>query len=91
MSTIFFSSCYLYLHRLCTIGSPYIFISCKRANLTSCISALIHAGIEANKAVLDSVYATVMEIRQLRNKAQSAVQELLKKGTDQEQEKPGAV
>jgi ATP-dependent Clp protease ATP-binding subunit ClpA len=60
-----------------------------RSTRSDAASWLIHAGIEANKAVLDSVYATVMEIRQLRNKAQSAVQELLKKGTDQEQEKQG--
>jgi len=34
---------------------------------------LIHAGIEANRAILDSVYATVVEIRQLRAKAQAMV------------------
>ena len=41
---------------------------------------LIHAGIEANKALLEKVYGTVAEIRRLRIMAQSLAQE----GTEQE-------
>jgi hypothetical protein len=43
-------------------------------------SWLIHAGIEANKALLEKVYGTVAEIRRLRIMAQSLAQQ----GTEQE-------
>jgi ATP-dependent Clp protease ATP-binding subunit ClpA len=43
-------------------------------------SWLIHAGIEANKALLEKVYGTVAEIRRLRIMAQSLAQE----GAEQE-------
>jgi ATP-dependent Clp protease ATP-binding subunit ClpA len=42
-----------------------------RSTRSDAAAWLIHAGVEANRAVLDSVYATVVEIHQLRAKAQS--------------------
>jgi ATP-dependent Clp protease ATP-binding subunit ClpA len=49
-----------------------------RTTRSDAASWLIHAGIEANRSVLDSVQATVGEIRQLRTKAQAAAAQLLK-------------
>ncbi len=40
---------------------------------------LIHAGIEANISIFESVFETVLEIRQLRTKAQNVVQQVGKK------------
>lgn len=42
-----------------------------RSTRSDAAAWLIHAGVEANRAILDSVYATVVEIRQLRAKAQA--------------------
>ncbi|HLI91720.1 MAG TPA: Clp protease N-terminal domain-containing protein [Ktedonobacteraceae bacterium] len=52
-----------------------------RSTRSDAASWLIHTGIEANQAVLESVYATVAEIRQLRSKAQSQLKQLLKTDT----------
>jgi ATP-dependent Clp protease ATP-binding subunit ClpA len=52
-----------------------------RSTRSDAASWLIHTGIEANQAVLESVYATVEEIRQLRNKARGQLQQLLKTDT----------
>ncbi|HLX56413.1 MAG TPA: Clp protease N-terminal domain-containing protein [Ktedonobacteraceae bacterium] len=49
-----------------------------RSTRSDAASWLIHAGIEANRAILESVHATVAEIRQLRTKAQAVAQQLLK-------------
>lgn len=49
-----------------------------RTTRSDAASWLIHAGIEANRSVLESVQATVSEIRQLRSKAQAAAAQLLK-------------
>jgi ATP-dependent Clp protease ATP-binding subunit ClpA len=46
-----------------------------RSTRSDAASWLIHAGIEANKAVLDTVYGTVAEIRRLREVAQSLAQQ----------------
>jgi hypothetical protein len=42
-----------------------------RSTRSDAAAWLIHAGVEANRAILDGVYATVVEIRQLRAKAQA--------------------
>lgn len=42
-----------------------------RSTRSDAAAWLIHAGVDANRAILDSVYATVVEIRQLRAKAQA--------------------
>ncbi len=47
-----------------------------RSTRSDAASWLIHAGIEANKAIFDSVAATVAEIRQLRTKAQALAQQV---------------
>jgi ATP-dependent Clp protease ATP-binding subunit ClpA len=52
-----------------------------RSTRSDAASWLIHTGIEANQAVLESVYATVAEIRQLRSKAQDQLKQLLKTNT----------
>ncbi len=49
-----------------------------RTTRSDAASWLIHAGIEANRSVLESVQATVGEIRQLRSKAQATAAQLLK-------------
>lgn len=49
-----------------------------RTTRSDAASWLIHAGIEANRSVLESVQATVGEIRQLRTRAQAMAQQLLK-------------
>jgi len=49
-----------------------------RTTRSDAASWLIHAGIEANRSVLDSVQATVGEIRQLRTRAQAVAMQLLK-------------
>ncbi len=49
-----------------------------RTTRSDAASWLIHAGIEANRPVLESVQATVGEIRQLRSKAQATAAQLLK-------------
>ena len=49
-----------------------------RTTRSDAASWLIHAGIEANRSVLESVQATVGEIRQLRSKAQAVAAQLLK-------------
>ena len=49
-----------------------------RTTRSDAASWLIHAGIDANRSVLESVQATVGEIRQLRTKAQAAAAQLLK-------------
>ena len=49
-----------------------------RATHSDAAAWLIHAGIEANRSVLESVQATVDEIRQLRTKAQATAAQLLK-------------
>jgi ATP-dependent Clp protease ATP-binding subunit ClpA len=46
-----------------------------RSTRSDAASWLIHAGIEANKAILDTVYGTVAEIRRLREVAQSLAQQ----------------
>jgi hypothetical protein len=48
-----------------------------RTTRSDAASWLIHAGIEANRTVLESVQATVGEIRHLRSKAQAAAAKLL--------------
>ncbi|GAC1355012.1 MAG: hypothetical protein NVS4B11_24760 [Ktedonobacteraceae bacterium] len=50
-----------------------------RSTRSDAASWLIHAGIEANASILESVYETVTEIRQLRTKAQTIVQQVGKK------------
>jgi ATP-dependent Clp protease ATP-binding subunit ClpA len=49
-----------------------------RTTRSDAASWLIHAGIEANRSILESVQATVGEIRQLRTKAQAVAAQLLK-------------
>ena len=49
-----------------------------RTTRSDAASWLIHAGIEANSTILESVYETVTEIRQLRAKAQTIAQQLTK-------------
>lgn len=49
-----------------------------RTTRSDAASWLIHAGIEANRSVLESVQATVGEIRQLRSRAQAVAAQLLK-------------
>lgn len=46
-----------------------------RSTRSDAPSWLIHAGIEANKNILDTVYGTVAEIRRLREVAQSLAQQ----------------
>lgn len=50
-----------------------------RTTRSDAASWLIHAGIEANASILESVYETVTEIRQLRAKAQTIAQQVGKK------------
>lgn len=50
-----------------------------RTTRSDAASWLIHAGIEANASILESVFETVTEIRQLRTKAQTIVQQVGKK------------
>lgn len=52
-----------------------------RSTRSDAASWLIHAGIYANRDILESVYTTVAEMRQLRLKAQAIVQQLNKGGT----------
>jgi len=49
-----------------------------RTTRSDAASWLIHAGIESNASILESVYETVTEIRQLRAKAQTIAQQLTK-------------
>ncbi len=49
-----------------------------RTTRSDAASWLIHAGIEANASILESVFETVTEIRQLRTKAQSIAQQITK-------------
>lgn len=49
-----------------------------RTTRSDAASWLIHAGIEVNRSILESVQATVDEIRQLHNKAQATAAQLLK-------------
>ena len=49
-----------------------------RSTRSDAASWLIHAGVEANRDILESVYTTVAEMRQLRLKAQAIVQQLNK-------------
>jgi hypothetical protein len=51
-----------------------------RSTRSDAASWLIHAGINANQAIFESVYATVAEIRLLRSKAQEIVQQVTKSG-----------
>lgn len=48
-----------------------------RSTRSDAASWLIHAGIEANQPVLESVYSMVAEIRQLRTKAQAVAQQAM--------------
>lgn len=48
-----------------------------RSTRSDAASWLIHAGIEANQPVLESVYSMVAEIRQLRTKAQAMAQQVM--------------
>jgi len=50
-----------------------------RTTRSDAASWLIHAGIEANSSIFESVFETVLEIRQLRTKAQTIVQQVGKK------------
>lgn len=49
-----------------------------RSTRSDAASWLIHAGIQANTAVLESVYKTVADIRDLRTKAQALVGQVMK-------------
>jgi ATP-dependent Clp protease ATP-binding subunit ClpA len=49
-----------------------------RTTRSDAASWLIHAGIESNRSILESVQATVGEIRQLRTRAQAVAAQLLK-------------
>ncbi len=51
-----------------------------RSTRSDAASWLIHAGIDANQVIFESVYATVAEIRLLRSKAQEIVQQVTKSG-----------
>jgi hypothetical protein len=51
-----------------------------RSTRSDAASWLIHAGIDANLAIFESVYATVAEIRLLRTKAQAIIQQVTKNG-----------
>ena len=51
-----------------------------RSTRSDAASWLIHAGIDANQAIFESVYATVAEIRLLRTKAQAIIQQVTKSG-----------
>jgi ATP-dependent Clp protease ATP-binding subunit ClpA len=48
-----------------------------RSTRSDAASWLIHAGVEANREILENVSATVMEIRQLRSRAQEIAQKLV--------------
>ncbi len=50
-----------------------------RSTRSDAASWLIHTGIEANASILESVFETVTEIRQLRTKAQTIAQQVGKK------------
>ncbi|GAC1398510.1 MAG: hypothetical protein NVSMB49_06710 [Ktedonobacteraceae bacterium] len=50
-----------------------------RTTRSDAASWLIHAGVEANASILEGVYETVTEIRQLRAKAQTIAQQVGKK------------
>ena len=50
-----------------------------RSTRSDAASWLIHAGVEANASILESVFETVLEIRQLRTKAQTIIQQVGKK------------
>lgn len=52
-----------------------------RSTRSDAAAWLIHAGIEANQDVFESVYATVAEIRSLRTKAQALAQQITKTKT----------
>ncbi len=47
-----------------------------RTTRSDAASWLIHAGVEANASILESVFETVTEIRQLRTKAQTIAQQI---------------
>ncbi len=49
-----------------------------RTTRSDAASWLIHAGIETNASILESVFETVTEIRQLRTKAQSIAQQIIR-------------
>jgi len=49
-----------------------------RSTRSDAASWLIHAGVEANASILESVFETVTEIRQLRTKAQTIAQQITK-------------
>ena len=49
-----------------------------RTTRSDAASWLIHAGVEANASILESVFETVTEIRQLRTKAQTIAQQINK-------------
>ncbi len=49
-----------------------------RSTRSDAASWLIHAGIDANQSIFESVYTTVAEIRLLRSKAQEIVQQVTK-------------
>ena len=49
-----------------------------RTTRSDAASWLIHAGIEANASILESVFETVTEIRQLRSRAQVIAQQITK-------------
>ncbi len=49
-----------------------------RTTRSDAASWLIHAGVEANASILESVFETVTEIRQLRTKAQTIAQQITK-------------
>lgn len=49
-----------------------------RSTRSDAAAWLIHAGVEANASILESVFETVTEIRQLRSKAQSIAQQITK-------------
>ena len=51
-----------------------------RSTRSDAASWLIHAGIDANQAIFESVYATVAEIRLLRTKAQAIIQQVTNSG-----------
>ena len=51
-----------------------------RSTRSDAASWLIHSGIDANLAIIESVYATVAEIQLLRTKAQAIIQQVTKSG-----------
>jgi 3-methyladenine DNA glycosylase Mpg len=61
-----------------------------RSTRSDAAAWLIHAGIQANLTLFDKVYATVAEIRRLREQAQSAAQEIEGQAQGGAQTRPAA-